>query len=65
MDLFAGNEIESFSEPTLQTFSSIKPAYQLIEKKEDHIKLINKLLSQEAVAFDTKQLHLTLMKQNF
>ncbi len=54
MDLFAGKEIESISEPTFQTFSSIKPSYQLIEKRDDHIKLINKLLSQEAVAFDTE-----------
>ena len=54
MDLFAGSEIENISDPTFQTFTSIKPSYQLIEKKDDHIKLINKLLSQEAVAFDTE-----------
>ena len=54
MDLFAENEIESDSEPSFQTFSSTKPSYQLIEKRDDHIKLIRKLLSQEAVAFDTE-----------
>ena len=54
MDLFPGNEIESVSEPTFHTISSIKPKYQLIEKKEDHINLIKKLLFQEAVAFDTE-----------
>tara|TARA_B100001093_G_scaffold281287_1_gene268735 strand:- start:2342 stop:5080 length:2739 start_codon:yes stop_codon:yes gene_type:complete len=54
MDLFAENEIESDSEPSFQTFSSTKPSYQLIEKRDDHIELIRKLLSQEAVAFDTE-----------
>jgi DNA polymerase-1 len=54
MDLFAENEIESDSEPSYQTFTSTKPSYQLIEKRDDHIELIRKLLSQEAVAFDTE-----------
>ena len=42
---FCSNEIERFSEPTLQTFF-YKAAYQLIEKERSY-KLINKLLSQD------------------
>ena len=54
MDLFAVNENESIAEPTFQSYVSVNPSYQLIVKREDHVKLIEELLKQEAVAFDTE-----------